>query len=249
MAADRSDRLGSDGRIDIWRHPLPVRITHWVNVACVVILVMSGLQILKAHPHLYWGLKSTFAEPWLSLPDAPGWLTIPSYRDLATGRRWHFFFAWVFVINGLIYLAYIFLFGRLRRVLTPSRNELKGFGGSVVEHARLRFPEGEAARRYNIIQKLTYLIVLLGLLPLMLVTGLAMSPGMNAAWPWLLDILGGRQSARTLHFLSASGIVVFAFVHVALVILSGLANNMRSMLTGWYAISPEPPEAEPRDET
>ena len=134
-------------------------------------------------------------------------------------------------------------------MLEPSRAELAGFGRSVVEHARLRFPEGEAARRYNIIQKLTYLIVLLGLLPLMLVTGLAMSPGMNAAWPWLLDILGGRQSARTLHFLSASGIVVFAFVHVALVILSGLANNMRSMLTGWYAISPEPPEAEPRDET
>ncbi len=234
--ADRDDRERADGLTDTWRHPLPVRLTHWVNAFCVLILVMSGLQILNAHPHLYWGLKSTFDDPWISTGRIAGWLTLPGYQDLATGRRWHFFFAWLFVINGLIYLAWITVSGRLKRMLAPSREELVGIGHSVIEHARLHFPEGEAARRYNVIQKLTYLFVLLVLLPLMLVTGLGMSPGMNAAWPWLLDILGGRQSARTLHFLSASGIVIFALVHVLLVILSGFANNMRSMLTGWYAI-------------
>ena len=133
--------------------------------------------------------------------------------------------------------------GRIRRVLEPSRAELAGFGRSVVEHARLRFPEGQAARRYNVIQKLSYLAVLLGLLPLMLVTGLAMSPAMNAAMPGLLDLLGGRQSARTLHFLSASGLMLFTVVHVLLVMLSGPVNNLRSMVTGWYEIRDE--EAEP----
>lgn len=234
-----ADRTLGQGRTAIYRHPVLVRVSHWVNVACVLILVMSGLQILRAHPHLYWGLKSTFADPWLSFPDIPGWATLPSWRDLALGRRWHFFFAWVFVANGLIYLVWALIAGRFRRVLTPSRPELAGLGRSVVEHARLRFPEGEAARRYNVLQKLSYLAVLLGLLPLMLVTGLAMSPAMNAAAPVLLDLLGGRQSARTLHFLSASGVVLFTIVHVALVFLSGPMNNLRAMVTGWYVIRSE----------
>ena len=238
-----ADRTLGPGRTATFRHPWLVRVTHWVNVVCLAVLVMSGLQILRAHPHLYWGMASTFADPWLSFPDIPGWATLPSWRDLALGRRWHFFFAWLFVLNGLIYLIYAVVGGRIRRVLEPSRAELAGFGRSVVEHARLRFPEGQAARRYNVIQKLSYLAVLLGLLPLMLVTGLAMSPAMNAAMPGLLDLLGGRQSARTLHFLSASGLMLFTVVHVLLVILSGPVNNLRSMITGWYEIRDE--EAEP----
>lgn len=232
----RADRPLGPGRTAVYRHPRVVRVTHWVNVVCLLVLLMSGLQILRAHPHLYWGLGSTFDDPWFSFPEIPAWATLPNWRDLALGRRWHFFFAWLFVFNGLIYLAWIVIGGRLRRVLEPSRTELAGFGHSVVEHARLRFPEGEAARRYNVIQKLTYLAVLFGLLPLMLVTGLAMSPAMNAAWPGLLELLGGRQSARTLHFLCASGLVLFTLVHVALVILSGPFNNLRAMVTGWYVI-------------
>lgn len=239
-----ADRDIGQGRTATWRHPWPVRVTHWVNVLCVLVLAMSGLQILRAHPHLYWGLKSTFADPWLSFPRIPGWATLPSWQDLALGRRWHFFFAWLFVANGLAYLAYAVLSGRLARRLEPSRADLAGFGRSVVEHARLRFPEGEAARRYNVIQKLSYLVVLLGLLPLMLVTGLAMSPAMNAALPGLLDLLGGRQSARTLHFLAASGIGLFTAVHVALVFLSGPVNNLRAMVTGWYVIQDETKEAD-----
>lgn len=231
-----ADRRLDDRRTAIYRHPLVVRATHWINVACILILVMSGLQILRAHPHLYWGLKSTFDQPWLSFPVIPAWLTIPSWQDLASGRHWHFLFAWIFVANGAVYLLYVLFSGRLQRLMTPTKADLADIPHSVVEHAQLRFPEGEAARRYNVLQMLTYLAVLLGLLPLMLATGLSMSPMMNAAAPDLLLLFGGRQSARTLHFLSASGIVLFTAVHVLLVFLSGPLNNLRGMVTGWYVI-------------
>jgi thiosulfate reductase cytochrome b subunit len=168
----------------------------------------------------------------------PGWLTLPSYQDLAAGRRWHFFFAWVFVVNGLIYLAWGLISGHFRRDLAPDRHELapRHFWREIIDHARLRFPEGEQARRYNVLQKLTYIAVIAGLLPLMVLTGLTMSPGMDAVFPALLDVFGGRQSARTLHFISASLLVLFVIVHVAMVVLSGPWNNMRSMITGRYAI-------------
>ena len=123
------------------------------------------------------------------------------------GRRWHFFFAWLFVINGLVYLIYSFVSGHLTRDLAPKGSELKHIGASIWEHLRLRFPQGEEAKRYNVLQKLAYLFVVLVLLPLMLATGLAMSPGMDAGYPFLLDVFGGRQSARTIHFIAASGIV------------------------------------------
>jgi thiosulfate reductase cytochrome b subunit len=126
--------------------------------------------------------------------------------------------------------------GHLRRDLAPSRQDLAHIGSSIREHARLKFPKGEEAKRYNVLQKLAYLGVALVLLPLMLLTGLAMSPGMDAAFPVLLDIFGGRQTARTIHFISATGIVLFVIVHLVMVVLSGLWNNIRSMITGRYAI-------------
>jgi thiosulfate reductase cytochrome b subunit len=174
----------------------------------------------------------------------PGWLTLPSYQDLATGRRWHFFFAWCFVINGLVYLAYGVASGHLRRDLVPGRAELapRHIGQEIADHARLRFPKGEAAKRYNVLQKLSYLAVVALLLPLMLLTGLTMSPGINAAAPFLLDVFGGRQSARTIHFITASLLVLFFVVHIVMVLLSGLWNNLSSMITGRYAIQ----ESEPK---
>lgn len=175
----------------------------------------------------------------------PAWLTLPSYQDLAAGRRWHFFFAWIFVINGLVYLAYGLLSGHFRRDLAPGRHELapRHFWREIIDHARLRFPAGEQARRYNVLQKLTYIAVIAGALPLMVLTGLTMSPGMDAVFPALLDIFGGRQSARTLHFTCASLLVLFVIVHVAMVILSGPWNNMRSMITGRFAIRLQGPDA------
>jgi thiosulfate reductase cytochrome b subunit len=173
----------------------------------------------------------------------PSWLTIPSYQDLATGRRWHFFFAWFFVLNGLVYLAYGLAAGHFRRDLVPDRDQLAPghLAREIADHARLRFPKGEEARRYNALQKFAYLGVIFLLLPLMVLTGLTMSPAMDAAWPWLLDLFGGRQSARTIHFLTATLLVSFVIVHLAMVLLSGVWNNLRSMVTGRYAITREGP--------
>jgi len=168
----------------------------------------------------------------------PWSVTLPGHRDLATGRRWHFFFAWFFLLNGLAYLIWSLGSGHLRRDLAPSGQELKHVGASILEHARLKFPRGEEAKRYNVLQKLTYLFVALVLLPLMLLTGLAMSPGMDAAFPFLLDMFGGRQSARSIHFIAASGIVIFVVVHLVMVLITGVWNNLRSMITGRYVIEP-----------
>lgn len=171
----------------------------------------------------------------------PAWLTIPTYRSLADGRHWHFFFAWLFVINGLIYLAWGLIAGHIRKDLWPTRAQLspRHILHEISTHARLRFPKGEEARVYNILQKLTYLAVILLLLPLMLLTGLTMSPGFDAALPGLVAFFGGRQSARTIHFICAELIVLFVAVHLFMVVASGLWNNIRSMITGRYAIEVE----------
>jgi thiosulfate reductase cytochrome b subunit len=259
----------------IYRHSLVVRITHWVNVACLTVLLMSGLQIFNAHPALYWGERSDFQHPWLAInsreaeegpaegvtsigatsfnttgllgvsKDADGeaierafprWSTLPSDQDLAKGRRWHFFFAWAFVANGLIYLAFSLFSRHLSRDLVPRPTELAKIPHEIVQHARLRFPQGDEARHYNILQKLTYLIVIFVLLPLVVLAGMTMSPGLDAAFPELLSLFGGRQSARSIHFLAATGIVLFVIVHVVMVLVSGAWNNLRSMITGRYNI-------------
>lgn len=246
VAGRRADRPLHGGRTDTWRHPLTVRITHWINVAAVVVLLMSGLNILAAHPHLYWGISSTFDDPWLSTPTVPDWLLIPQGRNLAEARNWHFLFAWIFVINGLIYLVWALVSGRFKRRLLPTGKELRGVWPSVKEHARFHFPADDQARTYNVLQKLTYLAMVLVVLPLMLVTGLSMSPGFNAIGGVLLEIMGGRQSARTLHFIAAGLIVGFIVVHVGLVIWTGFLNNMRAMITGWFTIQPPGSTAGPR---
>jgi thiosulfate reductase cytochrome b subunit len=175
----------------------------------------------------------------------PAWATIPSFQDLAAGRRWHFFFAWLFFVNGLLYFGFSLISGHLKKDLAPKVRELspRHLWHEVLDHARLRFPEGEAAKRYNALQKLTYLAVIIVLLPLMILTGLTMSPGIDAAFPWLVDVFGGRQSARTIHFVTASLLVLFIIVHIAMVVLSGTWNNIRSMITGRYAIKEMEPSA------
>lgn len=166
----------------------------------------------------------------------PFWATLPGVQWLAMGRRWHFFFAWIFVANGAVYFILMLLSRHLSRDLLPARAELVKIGHSIWDHIRLRFPEGEAARRYNVLQKLSYLAVIIILAPLMIFTGLTMSPRLDASFPFLLDVFGGRQSARTIHFFCAFAILAFVAVHVAMVLLSGPFNNMRSIITGWYRI-------------
>ncbi len=264
----------------IVRHSVMTRMTHWINVVCVIILLMSGLQIFNAHPALYWGQAGADpARAWLEIGDReahygasgftraggftfdttgilglsrgingneskrafPRWMTLPSWRDLSLGRRWHFFFAWLFVVNLLAYLLAAIASGHLRRDLLPSRGELRprALLHDIADHLRLKFPQGEAARHYNPLQKLSYLIVALVLLPAMVWTGLSMSPSMDAILPWLVDVFGGRQSARSIHFLAASLIVLFVLIHVLMVVLAGPKNELRSMTTGKFAISPD----------
>jgi thiosulfate reductase cytochrome b subunit len=165
----------------------------------------------------------------------PSWLTIPSSQDLADARHWHFFFAWVLAVNGLVYLAWGFVSRHAQRDLWPTITDLKSIPRSVLDHIRLKHPTGEAAKRYNVLQRLAYLGVIT-LISLMVLTGLTMSPGFDAFAPWLLDVFGGRQSARTIHFLCASGIVAFVVIHLVEVVLAGPINEVRSMITGRYAV-------------
>ena len=253
------------------RHAAPVRVTHWINVICFTLLLMSGLQIFNAHPALYVGERSDFDHPAMSIQAHlsanglvgqtmilghsfdttgvlgvsneggqvsrrafPSWVTVPSFQDLATGRRWHFLFAWLLVLNALGYLVWGIASWHFVRDLLPSREELGHVGKEFLEHLRLRFPRGDAAKRYNVLQQLAYLLVVFVLFPLMILTGLTMSPGIDSAVPQLLTLFGGRQTARLIHFVTASSLVLFVIVHFVMVLISGVWNNLRSMITGWY---------------
>jgi thiosulfate reductase cytochrome b subunit len=278
VSAITDDIVTPDRRHWFFRHSLIVRITHWINVLCLTVLLMSGLQIFNANPQLDWGKQTNFSAPFIEIGATglngdnprgftallghrldttgvlglsrnvsgewddrafPSWITLPSTQNLAQGRRWHFFFAWLFVINGLIYLGYGLASGRLPRRLFPTGHDIRDIPHAIKEHALLRFPKGEESKRYNVLQKLAYLAVIFLLLPGIVLAGWTMSPGLNAEWPFLLDLFGGRQGARTFHFIFAWGIVLFVLIHVAMVILSGLWNNIRSMITGWYVIEEE----------
>jgi len=176
----------------------------------------------------------------------PPLVTIPTHYSLATAREWHFAFAWVLAIGWFLFGIYAIISKHLWRDLMLRREEarLASLWHDIKEHARLRLPRGEAARHYNPLQKLAYLGVLGAGIPLMILTGLAMSPLMDAAWPWLLVLFHGRQSARSLHFICASGLALFIVVHLAMVVLAGPINELRSMITGWYRLPPEHPAAE-----
>jgi thiosulfate reductase cytochrome b subunit len=224
----------------IHRHALVTRITHWINVVCIAVLIMSGLQIFNAHRALYWGRAGADFDPHIfALPNGfPHWAILPSWQDLGTGRVWHFAFAWLFVINGLVYGLFGLFSGHFRRDFLPTRAQLRGFGASVLDHLRLRFPRGEEAKSYNVLQKFAYIAVII-LLPLMVLTGLTMSPAMDTAAPWLLDLFGGRQSARTLHFIFAWSIMAFVAIHLLAILAAGPINEIRSMITGRWVIEPE----------
>ncbi len=166
----------------------------------------------------------------------PSWATIPSGKWLSMGRQWHFFFAWILALNVLFYMTYGFGSRHVKKDLVPTGPDLRNIPTAVKDHLLLRHETGEAAKRYNVLQKLSYLGVIFGLLPLIVLTGLTMSPTMDAAFPFLLDLFGGRQSARTIHFVTCFLFVGFIAIHVSQVILTGFFNNIRSMLTGWFTV-------------
>lgn len=268
-------RVTASGDVLVYRHPLLVRIAHWTCAFAMFVLLLSGLQILNAHPALYWGEASTFAasfaaiESWhdddaelrgrLRIAGAqfdttgvlgasrseggamqaramPSWITLPAYTDLGAGRAWHFFFAWMLVIGGAVYLIHGALTGRVKQMLWPSTTELKGLGRSLLDHVRFKVRH-QSTESYNVLQKLAYLVVIGVLAPVMVLTGLAMSPAVDAAIPLIADIFGGRQSARSIHFITTLALVVFVLVHLIMVIVAGPIRELRSMLSGWYLLA------------
>ncbi|HQU49013.1 MAG TPA: cytochrome b/b6 domain-containing protein [Casimicrobiaceae bacterium] len=174
------------------------------------------------------GRPSARAFPW--------WITVPDDQWLSMARSWHLFFAWVLLLNGLFYLVHGIASRHFARDVVPTGAEMRGIGGSILDHLRFRHARGEAARRYNVLQKLAYLAVVFVLLPLTILTGLGMSPWLNGLWPGWVDLLGGRQSARTIHFVCAWSIVLFALVHVFMLLVTGPWNHVRSMISGRYRI-------------
>ena len=182
------------------------------------------------------GMSGPVAQP--QFVGFPGVVTIPSFRDLATGRVVHFFFGWVFVTALFVWFAASLFNGHLRRDIIPKGADLSRLPKDALDHARLRLHHG---RHYTPLQKLSYFIVFFVLFPLVVLTGLTMSLGMDAAWPWLLDLFGGRQTARTIHFAVMVLLVLFFVVHVVMVVLAGPLNELRSMITGWYRTSPGTP--------
>ncbi len=185
----------------------------------------------------------------------PHWITIPSGYDLQAARRWHFTFAWILAVALTLYMLRSVWNGHVIRDLHIRKREWspRHIWHDISQHARLRFPTGAGAKDYNILQKISYIAVIFILLPLIIFTGLTMSPAMNAAWPWLLDLFGGRQSARSLHFIAAFGLVAFFFVHIMMVLLAGPINEVRSMITGKYRLpgktEPAPDLELPQGET
>lgn len=257
------------------RHSGWVRLTHWLNVLAVVVLLGTGLNIFNAHPMLYWGARGSSVDVegrWLAIgtikgrgktmiggamldttgvlgrsaaPNGamqniafPHWATLPSLRNLGVARNWHFAAAWLLILNGLVYLAYGISSGHLRQRLVPGLGELRpgNIRHDVVAHLRLRFPKGAAALNYQVLQKIAYSGVALLLLPLMVFSGLGMSPGMDASWPWIVDLFGGRQTARSIHFIVSGALVGFVLVHLAMLLLAGPFRLMRGMLTGWQRV-------------
>src|ERR1700686_2280700 len=223
------------------RHSVLVRVTHWITTLCFVALLVSGFEIVISHPRFYWGeTGNVLTTPLFKLP-------IPSSRALVpTGygyvlpdqngwsRYLHFQAAWVAVLTGLLYLICGLFTGHLWKNLLPQKADLswRRFSIAVANHLRFERPSEAEAWSYNVLQRLTYLFVIFVLFPLVIWTGLAMSPAFVSAFPATVTVLGGQQSARTIHFFVSLALLVFVVVHVVMVFLAGFWSRMRAMITG-----------------
>lgn len=197
----------------------------------------KGVTTVLGHTFDTTGVLGVSTGPdGLAARGFPSWMTIPGVQDLATGRHWHFLFAWILAANGLVYILYGLISGHFWRDIVPKLRELPSIPHDIVTHLKLQFSHGPDAPQYNILQKIAYALILFVVLPTLVLAGLEMSPRMDAALPWLRYLFGGRQSARTIHFLMAWTLVGFVVVHVVMVVVSGLFNNLRSMITGRFAM-------------
>jgi thiosulfate reductase cytochrome b subunit len=249
------DQPGSPGGAD--GHARWVRVSHWIVTASVLVLVFTGFEILMVHPRLYWGKAGNDLTPaLLELPisrnykhggytertpfsaDGSGPVsasrTFDIFNENGWGRSLHFLAAWFLVLPGLLYLLIGLFGGHFRSHIWPRARELgpRQFWRDLADHLRLRIPSASGGPRYGLLQKCAYTFVVFVVAPLMVLTGLTMSPALTAAWPWLLDLFGGYQSARTIHFFASAVLMLFVIVHVVMVVRSGFRRHMRAMTVG-----------------
>ena len=230
------------------RHSALVRVTHWITTLCFLALLVSGAEIVLSHPRFYWGeTGNVLTTPLFKLP-------FPSSRNLVpTGygyvlpdqngwsRYLHFQAAWIAVLTGLLYVIFGLFTGHFRKNLLPGKADLswRGFSIAIASHLRVKRPGEEEAWSYNMLQRITYLLVIFVLFPLVIWTGLAMSPAFVSAIPATVTVLGGQQSARTIHFFVSVALLLFLIVHVAMVCLTGFKSRTRAMITGRTGTSME----------
>jgi thiosulfate reductase cytochrome b subunit len=223
------------------RHSLLVRITHWLTFVAFIALLITGIEILISHPRFYWGeVGNVNTQPLFTFH-------IPSSRDtVPTGygyvlpdqngwsRYLHFQAAWLLVLSGIVYLGYLVFTGHLRRNLFPTyeQRSLQAYTTRLGQYLRSIKSAQDELHTYNVLQRTSYLGVIFILFPLVIWTGLAMSPAVTTAFPLVSSLLGGRQSARTIHLFVTVALVLFLIVHVVMVALSGFRARMRAMITG-----------------
>jgi thiosulfate reductase cytochrome b subunit len=223
------------------RHALLVRVTHWITTLCFVALLVTGTEIVISHPRFYWGeTGNVLTTPLFKLHIPSSRTMVPSGYGYVLpdqngwSRYLHFQSAWIVVLTGLLYVLYAFFTGHLRKNLLPAKSDrsLRAFWNAIVKNLRFRRPPAAEAWSYNLLQRLAYLFVIFVLFPLVIWTGLAMSPAFVSAFPVTVNSLGGQQSARTLHFFVSLALVLFLLVHVAMVFLAGFWSRTRAMITG-----------------
>jgi thiosulfate reductase cytochrome b subunit len=239
--------VASPARTETPRHAVFVRVTHWITTLSFLALLITGAEIVISHPRFYWGETGNVnTHPLFIIP-------IPSSRDMVpTGygyvlpdrngwsRALHFQAAWLLVFTGFVYVIAGLWTGHFRKDLVPARGNrgLRAHWNRVAQYLRRAPPDAAETRSYNVLQRTAYIIVIFVLFPLVIWTGLALSPAFNSAFPLGVNLLGGRQSARTLHFFVSGALLLFFLVHIAMVALSGFWSRMRAMITG-RVVTPE----------
>jgi thiosulfate reductase cytochrome b subunit len=223
------------------RHSALVRVTHWITTVCFLALLVTGVEILISHPRFYWGeTGNVFTRPLFQLPIPASRSSVPTGYGYVLpdqngwSRYLHFQAAWYAVFTGLLYVIFSLFGGHLRRDLLPGRADLswRTFSSEIASHVRLKRPGAEEAWSYNLLQRLTYLFVIFVLFPLVIWTGLAMSPAIASVFPGAVRVLGGQQSARTIHFFVSVFLFLFLLVHILMIGVAGFRNRMRAMITG-----------------
>jgi thiosulfate reductase cytochrome b subunit len=231
------------------RHSALVRVTHWITTLCFLALLVTGVEILISHPRFYWGeVGNVNTAPLFKIPIPASRSSVPTGYNykLPDQNGWsrylHFQTAWLAVLTGLLYILFCLFTGHLRKDLLPARADLswRAFSTAIASHVRFKRPGAEEAWSYNLLQRVTYLCVIFVLFPLIIWTGLAMSPAVASVFPSAVSLLGGQQSARTIHFFVTVLLVIFLLVHIMMICLAGFRNRTRAMITGRAATEDRP---------